>query len=86
MDGRQTAAIAVNVPISVASFAASGMGRWVDFMTREQECIVELYTLLERIEDGARHHDLSLLRGLAAQPVVICIKDCLQFVELKTIS
>ena len=62
MDGRQTAAIAVNVPISVASFAASGMGRWVDFMTREQECIVELYTLLERIEDGARHHDLSLLR------------------------
>ena len=34
----------------------------VDFMTREQECIVELYTLLERIEDGARHHDLSLLR------------------------
>lgn len=31
-------------------------------MTREQECIVELYTLLERIENGARHHDLSLLR------------------------
>jgi len=32
-------------------------------MTREQECIVELYTLLERIEDGARRHDLSLLRA-----------------------
>ena len=60
--GHQTAAIVVNVPISVVRFAVSGMGRWVDFMTREQECIVELYTLLERIEDGARHHDLSLLR------------------------
>ena len=31
-------------------------------MTREQECIVELYTLLERIENGSRRHDLSLLR------------------------
>lgn len=31
-------------------------------MTREQECIAELYTLLERIENGALHHDLSLLR------------------------
>lgn len=31
-------------------------------MTREQECIVELYTLLDRIENGARYHDLSLLR------------------------
>lgn len=31
-------------------------------MAREQECIVELYTLLERIEDGARRRDLSLLR------------------------
>lgn len=27
-----------------------------------QHCIVELYTLLERLEDGARHHDLTLLR------------------------
>ena len=32
-------------------------------MTREQQCIVELYTLIERIEDGARHHDLSFLKG-----------------------
>lgn len=31
-------------------------------MTKEQECIIELYMLLERIEDAARHHDLSLLR------------------------
>lgn len=31
-------------------------------MTKEQKCIAELYTLLERIEDGARHHDLTLLR------------------------
>ena len=31
-------------------------------MTREQKCIAELYALLERIEDGARKHDLSLLR------------------------
>ena len=33
-----------------------------DFMTREQQCIAELYSLIERIEDGARRHDLSLLR------------------------
>ena len=32
-------------------------------MTEEQKCIAELYTLLERIEDGARHRDLSLLRA-----------------------
>lgn len=31
-------------------------------MTKEQQCIIELYSLLERIESGARHHDLSLLR------------------------
>lgn len=31
-------------------------------MTQEQKCIAELYALIERIEDGARHHDLSLLR------------------------
>lgn len=31
-------------------------------MTKEQQCIVELYSLLERIEGGARRHDLSLLR------------------------
>ena len=31
-------------------------------MTKEQACIVELFTLLQRIEDGARNHDLSLLR------------------------
>lgn len=31
-------------------------------MTKEQACIVELFTLLQRIEDGARKHDLSLLR------------------------
>jgi len=31
-------------------------------MTREQECIAALYILLEHIENGARHHDLSLLR------------------------
>ena len=31
-------------------------------MTKEQECIAELYSLLERIEHGARHHDLTLLR------------------------
>lgn len=31
-------------------------------MTQEQKCIAELYALIERIEDDARHHDLSLLR------------------------
>lgn len=31
-------------------------------MTKEQKCIAELWTLLARIEDGARSHDLSLLR------------------------
>lgn len=31
-------------------------------MAKEQACIAELYTLLERIESGACHHDLSLLR------------------------
>lgn len=31
-------------------------------MTREQQCIKELYDLLERVEYGARHHDLTLLR------------------------
>lgn len=31
-------------------------------MTREQKCITELWALLDRIEDGARRHDLSLLR------------------------
>jgi len=31
-------------------------------MSKEHECIADLYMLLERIEDGARHHDLSLLR------------------------
>lgn len=31
-------------------------------MKQEQKCIAELYALIERIEDGARHHDLSLLR------------------------
>lgn len=31
-------------------------------MTQEQKCIAELYALIERIEDGARHHDSSLLR------------------------
>lgn len=31
-------------------------------MTREQQCIVELFTLLQRIEDGARKHDFSILR------------------------
>lgn len=31
-------------------------------MTKEQKCIAELYALLERIEHGARHHDLTLLR------------------------
>ena len=31
-------------------------------MTKEQKCIAELWTLLIRIEDGARSHDLSLLR------------------------
>lgn len=55
-------------------------------MTREQACIAELYTLLERIEDGARHHDLSILRvprgatgcdmyqGL---PPICRLKDCI---------
>lgn len=32
-------------------------------MTKEQECIAELWTLLTRIEDGAYSHDLSLLRA-----------------------
>lgn len=31
-------------------------------MTKEQKCIAELWKLLNRIEDGARHHDVSLLR------------------------
>lgn len=31
-------------------------------MTKEQKCIAELYKLLERIENGARRHDLTLLR------------------------
>lgn len=31
-------------------------------MTKEQKCIAELWTLLIRIEDSARSHDLSLLR------------------------
>ena len=31
-------------------------------MTRQQECIAELYGLLERIEDDARHHNLFMLR------------------------
>lgn len=31
-------------------------------MTKEQRCVAELWTLLERIKDDARHHDLSLLR------------------------
>ena len=31
-------------------------------MTRDQECIVELITILGRIEDNARRRDLSLLR------------------------
>lgn len=31
-------------------------------MTEEQKCIAELYKLLERIENGARRHDLALLR------------------------
>lgn len=31
-------------------------------MTKEQKCIAELWKLLDRIEDGARHHDVSLLR------------------------
>lgn len=31
-------------------------------MTKEQKCIVELWALLTRIEDGAYNHDLSLLR------------------------
>lgn len=31
-------------------------------MTKEQACIAELYSLIERIENGARHHDLTLLR------------------------
>lgn len=31
-------------------------------MTREQQCIRELYDLLERVEYGARHRDLTLLR------------------------
>lgn len=31
-------------------------------MTREQQCVKELYDLLERVEYGARHHDLTLLR------------------------
>lgn len=37
-------------------------GRDGDLMTTEQQCIKELYGLLERIEYGARHHDLTLLR------------------------
>ena len=32
-------------------------------MTKEQKCIAELWTLLNRIENGARGHDLSLLRA-----------------------
>lgn len=32
-------------------------------MTNEQKCIAELWTLLNRIENGARSHDLSLLRA-----------------------
>ena len=32
-------------------------------MTKEQKCIAELWQLLDRIEDGARHHDVSLLRA-----------------------
>lgn len=31
-------------------------------MTKEQKCIAELWTLVERITDDARHCDLSLLR------------------------
>lgn len=31
-------------------------------MTKEQQCIRELYDLLERVEYGARHRDLTLLR------------------------
>lgn len=31
-------------------------------MTKEQECIAELYNILARIEYGARNHDLTLLR------------------------
>ena len=31
-------------------------------MTEEQKCIAELYKLLERIENGARRRDLTLLR------------------------
>ena len=31
-------------------------------ITREQQCIKELYDLLERIEYGVKHHDLALLR------------------------
>lgn len=33
-------------------------------MTRKQKCIAELWKLLRRIDDGARHHDVSLLRAL----------------------
>lgn len=32
-------------------------------MTKEQKCIAELWALLNRIENGARSHDLSLLRA-----------------------
>lgn len=32
-------------------------------MTKEQKCIAELWKLLNCIEDGARHHDVSLLRA-----------------------
>lgn len=32
-------------------------------LTKEQKCIAELWALLNRIENGARSHDLSLLRA-----------------------
>ena len=43
-------------------FRTAGHTRKVNFMTKEQKCVAELYALLEQIEYGVRHHDLTLLR------------------------
>lgn len=32
-------------------------------MTREQECIAELYSILERLENDARNRDLTIMRA-----------------------
>lgn len=38
-------------------------------MTREQECIAELYRILERLENDARNHDLTIMRtSVGASP------------------